>query len=68
MATIGHTLLPESPKFLMSIGKNEEALEVFKNMYALNFNKSGNLYPVSFNNYLFKTKYLQYFNIFYNFN
>lgn len=47
MATIGHTLLPESPKFLMSIGKNEDAMEVFKNIYALNFNKNGNLYPVS---------------------
>ncbi|XP_045461409.1 synaptic vesicle glycoprotein 2B-like [Harmonia axyridis] len=28
--------LPESPKFLMSLGRNDEALEVFKKIYSIN--------------------------------
>lgn len=32
-------LLPESPKFLLSIGKKEEALEVLRTMYTINTGK-----------------------------
>lgn len=40
------TTLPESPKFLMSRGRNEEALKVFKKIYALNTGKNPESYPV----------------------
>ncbi|XP_015602889.1 synaptic vesicle glycoprotein 2C isoform X2 [Cephus cinctus] len=36
----------ESPKFLMSKGKKEEALQVLRRMYAVNKNKSEEDYPV----------------------
>ncbi|XP_014213596.1 synaptic vesicle glycoprotein 2B [Copidosoma floridanum] len=39
-------LFPESPKFLMSQGKNKKALKVFRKMYAMNFGKSKEAYPV----------------------
>ncbi|VVC99937.1 unnamed protein product [Leptidea sinapis] len=39
--------LPESPKFLMSRGRNEEAMVIFKRIYALNTGKSPESYPVS---------------------
>ncbi|XP_045496971.1 synaptic vesicle glycoprotein 2A-like isoform X2 [Colias croceus] len=38
--------LPESPKFLMSRGRNEEALAIFKKIYVLNTGKSADSYPV----------------------
>ncbi|XP_045461407.1 synaptic vesicle glycoprotein 2C-like [Harmonia axyridis] len=38
--------LPESPKFLMSQGKNEEALEVFRMIYSMNTGKPKDTYPV----------------------
>lgn len=38
--------LPESPKFLMSRGRNEEAIKVFKTLYRVN-NGSSTEYPVS---------------------
>lgn len=38
--------LPESPKFLMSKGKNHEALEVFRNVFAINHMKSADEYPI----------------------
>ena len=44
-------LFPESPKFLMSQGRNEEALKVFQQIYALNSGKSPKSYPVSTNFY-----------------
>ncbi|XP_077287897.1 synaptic vesicle glycoprotein 2A-like [Arctopsyche grandis] len=40
------TTLPESPKFLMSRGRNEEALKVFKKIYALNTGKDPESYPI----------------------
>lgn len=42
-------MLPESPKFLMSRGRNEEALKVFKKIYALNTGKNPESYPVKIN-------------------
>lgn len=38
--------LPESPKFLMSKGKNREALAVFKRIYAINHMSTGEEYPI----------------------
>lgn len=38
--------LPESPKFLLSRGKFEKALEVFKGIYADNTGNARDLYPV----------------------
>lgn len=38
--------LPESPKFLLSQGKNEEALAIFRGIFATNTGKSADLYPV----------------------
>ena len=38
--------LPESPKFLMSKGKEQEALEVFRRIYLMNTGKAGDTYPV----------------------
>ncbi|XP_045461406.1 synaptic vesicle glycoprotein 2B-like isoform X2 [Harmonia axyridis] len=38
--------LPESPKFLMSIGRNEEALNVMKKVYSLNTGKPAETYPI----------------------
>ncbi|XP_013190386.2 synaptic vesicle glycoprotein 2C-like [Amyelois transitella] len=39
--------LPESPKFLMSRGRNEEALEVFKRIYTMNTGKPKSDFPVA---------------------
>ncbi|XP_044761383.1 synaptic vesicle glycoprotein 2B-like [Coccinella septempunctata] len=38
--------LPESPKFLMSVGKHEEALEVFRRIYSLNSGFPPENYPI----------------------
>ncbi|XP_044761384.1 synaptic vesicle glycoprotein 2B-like [Coccinella septempunctata] len=38
--------LPESPKFLMSMGRNEEAIEVFKNIYSWNTGRKTSSYPI----------------------
>ncbi|KAI4457435.1 synaptic vesicle glycoprotein 2 [Holotrichia oblita] len=35
-AFVGHCFLPESPKFLMTVGRNEEALRTFKKVYSFN--------------------------------
>lgn len=38
--------LPESPKFLLSCGRTEEAIEIFRNIYKLNTGKEKNSYPI----------------------
>ncbi|XP_046382792.1 synaptic vesicle glycoprotein 2C-like [Ischnura elegans] len=38
---------PESPAYLMSKGKHDEALEVFKSIYSTNTGKSPDSYPVN---------------------
>ncbi|XP_046738742.1 uncharacterized protein LOC124407011 [Diprion similis] len=38
--------LPESPRFLMSQGRNEEAIKVFQRIYAMNTGKSPEKFPV----------------------
>jgi len=37
----------ESPKFLMSCGKRDEALSVFRRIYSINTGKPPESYPVS---------------------
>ncbi|XP_050349740.1 synaptic vesicle glycoprotein 2B-like [Nymphalis io] len=39
-------LLPESPKFLISTGRHEEALEVFRGIYMMNTGRDKDQYPV----------------------
>ncbi|CAG9854816.1 unnamed protein product [Phyllotreta striolata] len=46
MTAIMFSFMPESPKFLMSIGKNEEALKVFQTVYSLNTGKSKEDFPI----------------------
>ncbi|XP_043259297.1 synaptic vesicle glycoprotein 2A-like [Colletes gigas] len=41
------SFFPESPKFLMSQGRNEDALKVFKLIYRLNTGRSAQEYPIS---------------------
>lgn len=38
--------LPESPKFLLSQGRTEEAMEIFRKIYQLNTGKEKSLYPI----------------------
>ncbi|KAF5277246.1 hypothetical protein FQR65_LT00354 [Abscondita terminalis] len=38
--------LPESPKFLLSRGRVDEALDIFKKIYSINTGKNKNDYPV----------------------
>lgn len=39
-------LLPESPKFLITTGRHDEALEVFRGIYMMNTGRDKELYPV----------------------
>lgn len=43
---IGICFMPESPKFLMTAGRNEEALDIFKKVYATNSGKPPESYPI----------------------
>lgn len=47
MAGIAFFWLPESPKFLMSRGRNEEAMVIFKRIYTLNTGRPADEFPVS---------------------
>ncbi|XP_044761851.1 synaptic vesicle glycoprotein 2B-like isoform X2 [Coccinella septempunctata] len=38
--------LPESPKFLMTIGRNDEALSIMRTVYKINTGKPGDTYPI----------------------
>lgn len=40
------SFMPESPKFLMTVGRNQKALGIFQRVYACNSGKSAELYPV----------------------
>ncbi|KAK5650374.1 hypothetical protein RI129_001403 [Pyrocoelia pectoralis] len=41
-----YTILPESPKFLMMVGKREDALKVFRAMFRYNTKNSKDQYPI----------------------
>ncbi|XP_044762313.1 synaptic vesicle glycoprotein 2B-like isoform X2 [Coccinella septempunctata] len=47
LSAIIFVFLPESPKFLMSMGRNSEALDVFQMMYRINTGNPIEMYPVS---------------------
>lgn len=47
IASVSFYYLPESPKFLLSHGQENEALEVLKEIYSTNTGKSKDTYPVS---------------------
>lgn len=40
------SLFPESPKFLMSRGRNSEALEIFQTVFSINTGRPKCEYPV----------------------
>ena len=43
---IAYSFLPESPKFLMTVGRNAEALAVLRRIYARNTGLPADTYPV----------------------
>ncbi|XP_018562409.1 synaptic vesicle glycoprotein 2B-like [Anoplophora glabripennis] len=43
---IAFLFLPESPKFLMTIGENEKALTVFQKVYSINTGKPADSFPI----------------------
>lgn len=47
VAGLAFLKMPETPKFLMMIGKYDEALSVLRRMYSVNNNKPENTYPIS---------------------
>ncbi|XP_071051172.1 synaptic vesicle glycoprotein 2C-like [Onthophagus taurus] len=46
ISSIGHFFIPESPKYLMTAGRNDEALKVFRKIFHLNTGKSIDDYPI----------------------
>lgn len=46
-SAIAFLFLPESPKFLMTIGANEKALAIFQRVYSMNTGKHADSFPVS---------------------
>ena len=46
VSCIGFSYLDESPKFLMSCGRQEEALKIFRKMYSMNTGNPKEMYPV----------------------
>lgn len=41
------SFLPESPKFLMSRGRNKQAMKVFQTLFSINTGRQPEEYPVS---------------------
>ncbi|GJQ69487.1 hypothetical protein Trydic_g6593 [Trypoxylus dichotomus] len=46
ICSIGHSFIPESPKFLMTVGRNDEALLVLKKVYHYNTGLDPKTFPV----------------------
>nr|CAI5835076.1 unnamed protein product [Callosobruchus analis] len=44
---VAFMFLPESPKFLMTVGKNDKALKIFRHVYHLNTGKLEETYPIT---------------------
>ncbi|VEN47194.1 unnamed protein product [Callosobruchus maculatus] len=44
---VAFVFLPESPKFLMTAGKNDKALKIFRQVYRLNTGKLEETYPIT---------------------
>lgn len=49
IAAVGYYFLPESPKFLMTTGRNKEAMEIFQKIYSMNTGKEPDTFPVRIN-------------------
>lgn len=47
ISAVTFSFMPESPKYLLSIGKPKEALEVIKKIFSMNTGKPKRLFPVS---------------------
>lgn len=47
LGSLAYSFLPESPKFLMMVGRNDEAMRVFKRIYSLNNGLDPETFPVS---------------------
>ncbi len=47
LVAVGLLWCPESPKFLLSKGRNREAIQVFASVFAANTGKPKSDYPVS---------------------
>ncbi|KAJ8972609.1 hypothetical protein NQ314_000100 [Rhamnusium bicolor] len=46
ISSIAFIFLPESPKFLMTVGRNEKALQVFRKVYSMNTGKPEDTFPI----------------------
>ncbi|XP_064212298.1 synaptic vesicle glycoprotein 2C [Tribolium castaneum] len=46
ISSIAFIFMPESPKFLMSMGRNEKALEVFRKVYCFNTGNAPETFPI----------------------
>ncbi|KAJ8919148.1 hypothetical protein NQ315_012134 [Exocentrus adspersus] len=47
ISAIAFLFLPESPKFLMTMGRNEKALQVFRKVYRINTGKPEHTFPIT---------------------
>ncbi|XP_058797394.1 synaptic vesicle glycoprotein 2B-like isoform X2 [Phymastichus coffea] len=60
IGALGLSFFPESPKFLMSQGRNDEALEVLKKIYSMNNGVPQEEYPIkSLENELSSSQYVE---------
>lgn len=50
--------MDESPKFLMAVGRQKEAMHVFQKIYAQNTGNSPESYPVSISNIVLNKLYI----------
>lgn len=53
------TRYPESPKFLASQGRTEEALAILRKIYAINTGRHEDEYPVSIDHFVIRDFFIQ---------